>query len=309
MVFTAQKGHNATGGSTILTLAKSLDPPYPDVAALVRDAGNPLPSNALNGSDWSLTDESTTARLRKLKAAGAPLGEYVRGQLYYGIKTGLNKAFVIDGAKRAELISRNPESAEVIKPFLTGRGIRKWDADAQDKWLIYMNHGVRTSHLPAVVEHLEPFRRELEGRATKQEWYELQQPQARYAAAFEKPKIVFPDIVKRPRFALDTTGAYSGDTTFLIPVADLYLLGLLNSASVENFFIEVGATVRGGYLRFKRQYVEQIPIPDAPAADRDAIAELVRKCLDAKGVGCEEWEAEIDGRVAALYGLDTATEM
>ena len=78
---------------------------------------------------------------------------------------------------------------------------------------------------------------------------------------------------------------------------------LISSTSVEDFFIEVGATVRGGYLRFKRQYVQQIPIPKAPAADRDAIAELVQKCLDARGVGCEEWEAEIDGRVAKLYGL------
>lgn len=65
----------------------------------------------------------------------------------------------------------------------------------------------------------------------------------------------------------------------------------------------MSAQVRGGYLRFFRQYVEQIPIPNAPAADRDAIAELVRKCLDAQGVGCGEWEAEIDGRTAALYGL------
>lgn len=166
-----------------------------------------------------------------------------------------------------------------------------------------MHHGISVSDLPALIEHLEPFREELEGRATKQEWYELQQPQARYASAFEKPKIVFPDIAKRPRFAFETTGAYSGDTTFLMPVEDYYLLGLLNSSAVENFFIEVGATVRGGYLRFKRQYVEQIPIPNAPATDRDAIAELVQKCLDAKCVGCEEWEAEIDGRVAALYGL------
>ena len=89
----------------------------------------------------------------------------------------------------------------------------------------------------------------------------------RYAAAFEQPKIVFPDIARKPRFDIDRAGAYSGDTTFLIPVDDLYLLGLLNSSAVESFFIEVGATVRGGYLRFKRQYVEQIPVPKAPSAN------------------------------------------
>ncbi len=90
-------------------------------------------------------------------------------------------------------------------------------------------------------------------------------------------------------------------TAFTLPTDDLYLLGLLNSSAVEDFFIEVGATVRGGYLRFKRQYVEQIPIPNANSAEREAIAELVQKCLDAKGMGCEEWEGEIDARVASLY--------
>ncbi len=115
--------------------------------------------------------------------------------------------------------------------------------------------------------------------------------------------MVFPDIAKKPRFAFDTIGVYTNDTTFVMPDGDLYLLGLLNSSVIENFFIELGATVRGGYLRFKPLYVEQIPIPDAPAADRETIAALVQKCLDAKGVGCEVWEAEIDERVAALYGL------
>lgn len=51
------------------------------------------------------------------------------------------------------------------------------------------------------------------------------------------------------------------------------------------------------------KYLQKSIVPRAPAADRDAIAELVQKCLDTKGVGCEEWEAEIDERVAALYGL------
>ena len=100
-----------------------------------------------------------------------------------------------------------------------------------------------------------------------------------------------------------------GNTAYFVATDDLYLLGLLNSSVVESFYVELSAQIRGGYLRFFRQYVEQIPIPDAPAADREAIAKLVQKCLDARGVGCEEWEAEIDERVAALYGLDTATEM
>jgi len=126
----------------------------------------------------------------------------------------------------------------------------------------------------------------------------------RYASAFEKPKIVFPDIAKEPRFAFDTSEAYAGNTAYVVPVDDKYLLGVLNSSSVRDFYVEISSQVRGGYLRFIYQYIEQIPIPNAAPAEREAITSLVEKCLEAKGVGCEEWEAEIDERVAALYGLD-----
>ena len=61
-------------------------------------------------------------------------------------------------------------------------------------------------------------------------------------------------------------------------------------------------------MRFKSIYVEQIPIPKASEADKQAIEELVEKCLAAKGVGVDRWEAEIDDRVAHLYGL-TADDM
>ncbi|MEJ7842567.1 MAG: TaqI-like C-terminal specificity domain-containing protein [Rubrobacter sp.] len=301
MIFTAQKDRNTTGPTT-LTQVKSLAPPYPDVAALVGEIGQPLPPDALDGSEWSLTDAATAARLRKMRAAGIPLGEYVKGQIYYGIKTGFNKAFVIDGAKREELISQDPKSAEIIKPFATGKDVRKWTVDYKDKWLIVTPIGINMKRYPAVFEHLKQWQPELEKRYDQgKHWWELRA--CDYYDAFDQPKVIFPDIAKDLRFALDTAQTYSNNTTYFSPTNDLYLLGLLNSSAIEDFYIELSAQVRGGYLRFFTQYVEQIPIPDAPTADRDAIAELVQKCLDAKGVGCEEWEAEIDGRVAALYGL------
>ena len=300
MIFTAQKGPGRR--ETIFSQVKTLDPPYPAVAALVSKIGQPLPPDALDGSDWSLTDAATAARLRKMKAAGIPLGEYVNGQIYRGVLTGFNKAFVIDGAKREELISQDPNSAEIIKPFAVGKDVRKWTVDYKDRWLIVTPIGVNISRYPAIFEHLKQWQPELEKRYDQgKHWWELRA--CDYHPLFNKSKMVFPDIAKRLRFALDTLGVFTNDTTFVVPEQDLYLLGLLNTSAVENFFIELGATVRGGYLRFKPLYVEQIPIPNAPAAEREAIAELVQKCLDAKGVGCEEWEAEIDGRVAALYGL------
>jgi hypothetical protein len=94
---------------------------------------------------------------------------------------------------------------------------------------------------------------------------------------------------------------------FILPCSDLYLLGVLNSKAVWWFLQRICAVLgnaeKGGRLRLKRQYVEKIPIPEASKAEKDAIAKLVRKCLDARGVGCEKWEKEIEDRVLSLFGF------
>lgn len=162
--------------------------------------------------------------------------------------------------------------------------------------------GVNIADYPAIFAHLSKWQPQLEKRWDKgKHWWELRA--CDYYDKFSMPKIVFPDIAKVPRFACEVAGRYTNDTTFFITVSEPYLLGVVNSASVHQYFIEIGATVRGGYLRFKPLYVENIPIPNASAADRNAIADLVQRCLDVRGVGCGEWETEIDARVAALYGV------
>ena len=69
-----------------------------------------------------------------------------------------------------------------------------------------MPHGVSTRGLDAALDHLRPFRKQLEGRATEQAWYELQQPQEKFTTAYAQPKIIFPDIANDLRFALDNEG-------------------------------------------------------------------------------------------------------
>ena len=83
---------------------------------------------------------------------------------------------------------------------------------------------------PAVLEDLQLFRDRLQRRATKQAWYELQQPQYAYAPLMERPKIVFPDIATTCRFALDTKGYFGANTVYFLPTDDPRLLGLLNCA-------------------------------------------------------------------------------
>ncbi|MHC5827099.1 MAG: hypothetical protein ACYT04_67310, partial [Nostoc sp.] len=83
---------------------------------------------------------------------------------------------------------------------------------------------------------------------------------------------------------------------------------LLNSKIVWFFLNKKASKLQGGAFAMQTPYVSQIPIPTASEPDRLAIEALVQKCLDAKGQGVEEWETEIDDRVAHLYGL-AAEEM
>ncbi|MCK7580568.1 MAG: Eco57I restriction-modification methylase domain-containing protein [Chromatiales bacterium] len=97
-----------------------------------------VPQAELKKEGWQLEPPVKRRLLERIRAAGKPLGDYVQGRFYYGIKTGFNEAFVIDGATRARLIAEDPKSAEIIKPFLRGRDVKRWRVEPQDLWLMFV---------------------------------------------------------------------------------------------------------------------------------------------------------------------------
>jgi hypothetical protein len=180
-----------------------------------------------------------------------------------GVKSGLTEAFAIDATIRNRLIGRNKKAAEIIKPFINGRDVRRYFLDVPNLFLIYTFHDVPIERYPQVEKHLLPFKKRLEQRATKQAWYELQQPQLRFAPYMDGPKIVFPDIATSPRFVLDENGRYGSNTVYFIPGRDLFLLGLLNSQLGGFYFKHTCAGLEGKneiYLRFFGQYLEGFPV-------------------------------------------------
>jgi hypothetical protein len=174
-------------------------------------------------------------------------------------------------------------------------------------YLLWTYQGIEIKEYQAILEYLSEFREKLAKRWEPSrgqcEWYELRP--CDFYAEFEKPKIVYPDIAKKSEFAYDTTGAYGGNTMYILPTDELYLLGILNSSAVEFFYTQISSTIRGDYLRFIATYMEQVPIPDATPAQRAAIEALVRKLLDAKGQGPQvaEWEWELNALVYEVYEL------
>ncbi len=308
-IFIAQKrADNIAVRPTIAARISSLDEPYPDILSLLQSQGSALNDNSISGSTWSLTHSSSGNFLSQMESKGSPIGKILNGQIYRGIVTGLNKAFVISRDEKDFLISRNPKASEIIKPLLAGRDIKKWSANQSDRYLLYMYHGVSIRDLSAVINHLQPFRGDLEGRATEQPWYELQQPQMKYRGVFDAKKIVYQEISTYQSFAMDTLGVYTNNKVFMIPSTDLFLLTVLNSTPVWAYLSEVCSKLAGGTLALQASFVSKVPIPPASESEQESLRVLAQKCLDAKGQGAQvaAWEAEIDERVGRLYGLSSA---
>jgi hypothetical protein len=292
------------------TEVPSLRRPYPDVHALTLEYGFDLPPEAIDGANWRLTRTETINRLERMRAGTTPLGEYVGGRIYYGVKTGFNKAFVIDGATRDALIAADPASTEIIKPFIVGRDIRRWVVNYKDRWLIYSPWNLEVARYPAIRAHLEQWRKELSSRPECAEgrynWWCMARYGAEYAHEFEVPKIVYQEIATYQSFAFDISGAYANNKVFIIPTDELFLLAVLNSQAAWLLLDQICSKLNGGAFALQSIYLSDMPIPQASATERAAIEQLAQGCLDDLGQKFEaaEREAEINARVARLYGLE-----
>ncbi|MBW1963360.1 MAG: Eco57I restriction-modification methylase domain-containing protein [Deltaproteobacteria bacterium] len=304
--------------------------------AYVRQHGNDVLQETLDDSGWSLVDRSAQNLLDRLRKTGVPLGEYVNGKIFYGIKTGLNEAFVIDEATRKKLIAEDPKSAEVIKPFLAGRDIKRYQPLSSEKYLIFTRRGIDIEKYVAIKNYLAQFKERLmprpkdwkggkwQGRKPgPYQWYEIQDT-IDYFEEFEKPKIIVPAIVKSASYTFDVNGFYSNDKTTIIPTTDKYLLALISSKTLDFYMHSISSTKQGGYFEYKPMYISRLPIHtiavnDPEAVDlHDRIVNLVDQMLELNKKLAESklpqekvtfrrqidtTDSRIDQLVYRLYGL------
>jgi hypothetical protein len=284
-----------------------------------------VPQADLLASGWQLEPQTQRDLLARLRTGGVPLGKLCNDRFYRGITTGLNGAFVLDGSERAKLIASDPNSAEVIKPFLRGRDIKRWKVEPADNWLLFVPwhfplqsessisgasrkaESEFAKRYPAIFAHLERHKAALEKRnraetGIRYEWYALQRWAADYWEDFQREKIVFPDIALRPQMGFDAEGHFLGNTGYIIPTDDKSLLAVLNSSTTAYFYSQISPQIQNGYYRFIAQYVGQIPIPPRSAAQSEAM----RICVDAMIVGSQRsaLEALINAFVYELFFAD-----
>lgn len=265
---------------------------------------------------WSILSPVEWRVLEKMKARGTPLKDWdVR--INRGVLTGYNTAFIIDDATRDALVAEDPRSEEIIKPVLRGRDIRRWRAQWAGKWLIDTHNGygkkpdrippIEVTDYPAIKCHLDGFYRKLTKRQDKgQTPYNLRN--CAYHEDFGEEKLFWIELADEGRFAYDNSSVFGEATAFLMTGERLKLLcTLLNSTLLQWFLRQTAPTSGMGTLRWKKVYVEAIPVPRLSQTEQRPFNRLLDRIVSKLDKDAEAdtqvEEMEIDRLVHEMYGL------
>ena len=230
----------------------------------------------------------------------------------YGIKTGFNEAFIISGTKKDELISADSKSAEIIRPILRGRDIKRYGYSFADLWLICTHNGVKqknrpridVSEYPAIKAHLDQFYGKLSKRADKGDTpYNLRN--CVYMDDFSKQKIVWGNLCLSAQYAFVESDFFINAPSPMIVPGSKYLLAVLNSKLADWYIRQLGVTRNGGYFEYKPMFIEKLPIPQLSVEAEAPYSTLVDKIHEHKlnGESTAEYEATLDDLIFQLYGL------
>jgi hypothetical protein len=241
----------------------------------------------IDASGWVVLSEIEQRIKEKVEAVGVPLKDW-NIRINYGIKTGFNEAFIIDGKKRGQLIAEDPKSAEIIRPILRGRDIKKCSYEFADLYVIlahFGSHKIIPTQYPAIHKHLVKYELQLKARGQcrytssgkansnkdalyhgQHHWLELDNnPTLEKLDDFNRQKIMYSEIVREPQFYLDKEGAFFAEaTSFILTGEHLeYLYHLLHSKAPTYFFRTFyagGGLGETGY-RYKKAFLENLPVP------------------------------------------------
>ena len=233
-------------------------------------------SQFTNADSWVILSPIEQSIKQKIERIGTPLKDW-NINIYRGILTGLNEAFIIDGKKKDELINADPKSAEIIRPILRGRDIKRYGYDFADLWLINTHNGIKEKGIspinindyPAIKEHLDLSYTELEKRTDKGETpYNLRN--CAYIEDFSKSKIMWAETMRIhkntynrfPRFSLELNEClFTDKSCFFATGKDLKLIVAILNSKLGKYLCNQTVSILddGGYL-MQKIYIEKIPI-------------------------------------------------
>ena len=229
--------------------------------------------NAFSCSDsWVILSPIEQSIKRKIEAVGTPLKDWDIN-IYRGVLTGYNEAFIIDTKKRDEILANcssdeeRKKTAELIRPILRGRDIKRYGYDWANLWLICTHNGVKgkfpridVKDYPAIKAHLDTFGSKVTKRSDQGDTpYNLRN--CAYWEDFDKPKIVWGNLNLKGAYSYAPKGMFVNAPSPFIATDNVALLHILNSKIADYYIQSLGVTRNGGYFEYKPMFVAQLPVP------------------------------------------------
>ena len=267
-----------------------------------------------SSESWVILSSIEKQIKEKIERIGIPLKDWdIR--INYGIKTGFNEAFIIDDITRKQLIAEDPKSAEIIRPILRGRDIKKYNYDFADLWLITTHNGIKEKDVkpikikeyPAVKKHLDNFYPILEKRSDKGDTpYNLRN--CAYMEEFSKQKIIFPNMTKFLPFFYDQNGLLTNQKCYIITGQHLtFLTAFFNSSLFKFCFIDNFPELQGGTRELSKIFFDKIPVIKISDISELKFQEIVLKIqkLKENKESTNQLELILDNLIFDLYDLST----
>lgn len=298
-----------------------------------------LSQKSLSKENFTFSDESTNSLKAKIERIGTPLKEWQGLNIYRGILTGYNEAFIISTEKRNEILENCKDEAEkertakLIRKMLRGRDIKRYSYEWAGLWIIFIpwhfpnvekpktmleNEQDLKEQYPSLYKHLLSHKERLSKRNKEEtgiryEWYCLQRWGANYYQEFEKEKLGWQRITQEPSFILERECILLDSMAFMVANSKnelKYLLGFLNSSLIFYYFKNIGHLYSDKGFLLSNQYVEKFPIPKINSKNQKIADELVNsvdEILKAKeqdkNANTQELENKINSLVYKLYNL------
>jgi len=279
------------------------------------------------GSVWFIGTEAEQRLKEKIEKIGKPLKDW-NAKIYRGVLTGLNEAFIIDSAKRQEILKNCKDDDErkrteaIIKPILRGRDIKRYSYDWVGLWVIVIPAGWTNKNrktmpaeeyisrqFPSLMEHLKPFKDKAKRRDDQGDyWWELRP--CDYYSEFEKEKIVWTPVNSEYSFAIIPKGMYFNNSVFMITDCPIrYFCSLFNS-KLTRYYLTFLFASEEEYTYASKDTMENLPVPPVTQDNQHIVSQIESKVDDIlskkkadPNADTSDIEKEIDELVYQLYGL------
>ncbi len=235
-------------------------------------------------NNWVILNEMEQRIKAKIEAVGIPLKEW-NININYGIKTGLNEAFIINNEKRKELIKQDPKSAEIIRPILRGRDIKRYGYKFAGLYIIlayFGSHKIIPKEYPAIYQHLKRHKVKLKNRGQarytssrkpspninypgQHHWLELDNnPSDKYLNQFKKEKIIYSETnnANETKITFDNKQYFTDKTAFIIVGENIKHIYKLLSSNIFTWYMNLISPKLGvNGISLTKESVEAFPCP------------------------------------------------